>query len=98
MKNYIFLGENSLCEIVVTKYHSVGDLNLVGVSRNNQLTTIVFKENYYVPPILTVKVPVMVGAGLLVNGDFTTKGSEGCMIVNTCTIEIFQCINSGFQC
>ena len=87
MKNSILVGESRLSEIVVTKFHSVGDLNCLGVSRNNQLARIVFKGNSNVPPILPVEIPGMAGAGFLLNSNFSTKGSDGCMIVATRTIK-----------
>ena len=57
MKNSIFVGESLLVKIVIKKFHSVGELNCLGVSRNNQLEIIVFNGNYYVPPILITKNP-----------------------------------------
>ena len=101
MNNSIFVSEIQLDEILVMKLHSVGYLNCLTVSLKNQLAEIVLKVNYYVPPILHSEIPVMVGAGFLVNDDFTTEGSEGsegCIIVATRNIKIFPFRNSGFQC
>ena len=77
MNNYILVGEGQLGETVVTKLHSVGDLNCIGVLHNNQLETIVFKGNSYIPPILPEEISGMADAGFLVNDNFTTEGSEG---------------------
>ena len=90
MKNSIFVDEIWLGDIVVTKFHIVGDLNFLGVLRNNQVASKVFMGNSYVSPILPVEIPGMAGASFIVNDNLKSEGSKGFMVVATWTITIFS--------
>ena len=57
-----------------------------------------FKGHSYVPSTVLAEILGGSGIDILLHDDIATKGSEGCMVVASWSIEMFPCESSRFQC